>query len=452
MFKRLFLLFLLVLPLWLLAQEMPFRVKSSSRYSVSTLAGKVVVDSTSYYQLRLIQEIAYKKFGMGVDLDFLFDKNFHIKKSDWDNIGDILGKIYYIRYGEPKDEYYGHFGGFPKRSVGNGLVMHNYSNMHFYPDQRNNGILLGYNPEIPMEPKFEIFSSDIERAPVISLSGRFQPLPETSWKYTKDLELGLALFSDLNQKANSKYIARKSQIDKPAKGSADALGVVSVDYSLPVFNTDKMVFGNYAEMAHIFDHGTGFILPGIYADFNFLKVNLEYRMHGDSFIPGYFDNFYENERFNFAEIVDESDPELIDYQWQSKEQSLKESPAAYGFYGKVEGKAADRVKGMFAWQNMYGDGANKGKSLWFSLWVDTRYKRLENVAFNYSKTRVNELSLGKVAVPRAQMSGSFTLLASEKYKTYIIGKYSEKYKDKEGGINWLKDTKRSVSVGVKVAF
>lgn len=452
MFKRVLSIFLLILPFWLMAQEMPFRVKSSSRYSVSTLAGQVVVDSTSYYQLRLIQEIAYKKFGMGLDLDFLFDKDYHIKKSDWDNIGDILGKVYYIRYGEPTDTYYGHFGGFPKRSVGNGLVMHNYSNMHYYPDQRNNGILLGYNPQIPLQPRFEVFSSDTERAPLISLSGRFQPLPDTSWKYTKDLELGLAFFSDLNQKANAKYIARKAQIERPAKGSPDALSIVSLDYNLPIFNTEKVVLGNYAEVAHILDNGTGFILPGVYADFKFLKLNLEYRVHGDSFIPGYFDNFYEKERFNFVEIPDANAPDSSQIAWKSKEQSLKENPAAYGFYGKVEGNIADRVKSMFAWQNMYGEGAQNGKSLWFSLWVDTKYKRLENVAFNYSKTRVNELSLGKVAVPRAQMSGSFTILASQKYKTYLIGKYSEKYKDKEGDIKWWKDTKRSVSVGVKMAF
>ena len=50
------------------------------------------------------------------------------------------------------------------------------------------------------------------------------------------------------------------------------------------------------------------------------------------------------------------------------------------------------------------------------------------------------------------MSASFTLSLSEKRRFFLIGKYSEKYKDKEGGINWLKDTKRSVGVGVKVTF
>jgi len=140
------------------------------------------------------------------------------------------------------------------------------------------------------------------------------------------------------------------------------------------------------------------------------------------------------------------------YQLLTKEDMLPQSRAAYGFYGKVEGIIGDRLKAMVAWQNMYGDEVKNGKSLWFSLWVDTRYGHLENVSFAYSKTQVNELSLGEVAVPRAQMSGSFTISLHEKRRWFLIGKYTEKYKDKEGGINWWKDTKRSAAVGVKFTF
>jgi hypothetical protein len=430
----------------LVAQEMPFRVRSSSNYSVSSMVGRVEIDSTKYYQMRFIQEFSYKKFGMGVDLDFLFDKDFHLKEGEWDNIEDYLGKIYYIRYGDPKDQYYGHFGGFPKRSVGNGLVMHNYSNMYFYPDQRNNGLLLGANLPHKMQPEIELFSSDVIRMPVFSLAGHFHPLPEAKANMLKELKLGMAVFSDRNQKGNLKYTLGDSLYHAIDRGDPESLSVLSVDYTWPLLNTDKVVLGNYAEMAHILGNGTGFILPGIYADFNFLRVNLEYRMHGDSFTPGYFDHFYEDER---CLLVEQEDSTFV---LITKEDTLPDFRAAYGFYGKLEGLIGKRLKAMVAWQNMYGDEVTKGKSLWFSLWVDTRYKRLENVAFSYSKTRVDELGLGKVAVPRAQMSGSFTLSLHEKRRWFLIGKYSEKYKDKEGGINWWKDTKRSAAVGVKFTF
>lgn len=446
MYRKALIFVLLILPLLALAQEMPFRVKSSTNYSVSSMIGKVEVDSTRYYQLRLIQEFNYKKFGIGIDLDFLFDKHAHLKKSDWDNIDDALGKIYYISYGEVKDTYYGHIGGFPKRSVRNGLVMHNYSNMLFYPDQRNHGLLVGMNLPIKMQPEIEVFASDIQRLPIFSISGHFKPMPDSTLKYIKDLELGLALFSDRNQKGNLKFTLGDSLFHAIDRGKSDALTILSFDYSLPILNTEKLVLGNYAEVAHIIEHGTGFILPGIYVDLRFLKLNLEYRMHGDSFVPGYFDHFYEEERCTLQERPDSS-LVLI-----TKGDTLQDMRSAHGFYGKLEGTIGDRLKAMVAWQNMYGDEVSNSKSLWFSLGVDTRYKCLENVAFAYSKTRVNELGLGKVAVPRAQMSGSFTLCLHENRRWFLIGKYTEKYKDKEGGINWLKDTKRSVAVGVKFTF
>ena len=90
--------------------------------------------------------------------------------------------------------------------------------------------------------------------------------------------------------------------------------------------------------------------------------------------------------------------------------------------------------------------------MWFDIKVDTQYKRLENVKFAYSKTKVEKLRLGEIAVPRAHMSMEATMSVNEKRRLFVIGKYSEKYKDKEGGINWWRDTKRSVSVGVKYVF
>ena len=132
--------------------------------------------------------------------------------------------------------------------------------------------------------------------------------------------------------------------------------------------------------------------------------------------------------------------------------NLQDRKASYGFYGKIQATIAQRVKTMIAWQNMYGDELNDGKSLWFNLKVDTRYKRLENVSFSYSKTSVEKLGLGKIAVPKARLSAGVTMSLNEKRRWFFISKYSEKYKDKEGDIKWLKDTQRSCALGVKYTF
>lgn len=445
MFKRLIIALFLIVPLYLSAQDMPFTVKSSTRYSASTMFGKVEVDSVRYYQFRFIQEFNYKKWGLGLDLDFLFDKDYHLKESDWDHIGDAFSKIYYLRYAETGDPFHFHIGGFPKYSVGNGLVMWNYSNMTYYPDLRHNGLLIGGKIPVTFEPEIELFSSDVLKNNLISLQTRFKPLPDSTLKILDMAKIGFSVFADRNQYANLKHTLPDS-LEYLIPEDKDTAVILSIDYNQPLHRSEKAEYGIYTEVAHMVDYGTGSILPGIYADFKVVKVNLEYRTNSDQFIPAYFDNHYEEERATLLE-ADTEDPTII-----SRQDVLKNRESSYGFYGKIEGIIGDRLKAMFAWQNMYGDGIDDGKSLWFSLAVDTRYKRLEKVAFSYSKTNVEKLSLGKVAVPRANMSASATIGLDSKRRWFVIGKYSEKYKDKEGGINWWKDTKRSVAVGVKFNF
>ena len=88
---------LMLFPLLLTAQSIPFNVRTGTKFSTSTMIGKVHEDSISYNQLRVIQEFKIKKFSFGLDLDFLFNEDFQLKKSDWDSFTDYLDKIYYLR-------------------------------------------------------------------------------------------------------------------------------------------------------------------------------------------------------------------------------------------------------------------------------------------------------------------------------------------------------------------
>lgn len=448
--KRVIILVFLLIPFWLAAQDMPFSVKSSTRYSVSGMVGYEKVDSVRYLQLRLIQEYRYKKFGVGLDLDFLFDKHAHLKKSDWDELKDILGKIYYIRYGEVGDTFYFHQGGFPNRSMENGLVMLNYSNMLLYPDLRNPGLLIGGSPQWPLKPVFEAFTSNIERNQILSFSARIQPLPDSTVKNIDQTVIGFTIVTDSNQKGNLKYVMPDSLFENLNTGRYKSATIFSIDYTMPMIQKEKMTFGHYAEIAHILDYGTGFILPGIYADLEFLKVNLEYRIYGSQFVPAFFDHYYEEERA--VMVMQDVEAPYDSTYFVTKEQTLADIKSSYGWYGKVQAFIGKKVKTMMAWQDMYGKELNTGKSLWFRLWVDTQYKRLEKFAFAYSKTNVKELALGKVVVPKAEMSTSLTFSLNDKRRWFIIGKYSERYRDKEGGINWWEDTKRSAAIGVKYTF
>ncbi|MDD2229685.1 MAG: hypothetical protein PHY48_09755 [Candidatus Cloacimonetes bacterium] len=442
MFKRLLVVLLAIVPLWLAAQEMPFALKTRTRYSASGMIGKVAVDSTDYYRARFIQEYKYKKFGIGLDLDFLFDEDYHIRKTDWDKLDDIPGKIYYLRYAELNEPFYFHFGGFPNYTIGNGFVMHNYSNMYYYPEVRNLGLTIGGSPKWPLKPSFQIFSSNVEKPQIISFATRVHPIPDSTFNFVDIFDVGFGVYGDRDQKSGLKDSTDPTLYQSLNIGKKAPVAVYSLDYRLQFVNKPQAIFGTYAEMAHITGGGTGFILPGVYGDFKFMVINLEYRINGKEFYPGFFDSNYERDR-----AVADTLGKIT-----TKEESIQSMDASYGILCNISGLIGKKIRTNLGWQNLYGDKLERGKSLWFGIGVDTQYGRLEKVKFSYSKSNVESLDLGKVAVPNAAMSASVMFSWNEKRKIFIIGQYSEKYKDKEGDIKWWKDTKRSASVGVKVNF
>ncbi len=433
--------------LFLAAQDLPFAVRSRTRYGTSTTVGKVTVDSLRYYQMRIIHEFKYKKFGVGFDLDFLFDQDYNIRKRDWDQIKDIPTKIYYMRYAQIGDPYFFHLGGFPNHTIDNGLLMLNFSNMRYYPSQKNYGLLIGCNLEnIPLKPKVEFFSSDLVKSQIMALTAHATPMPDSTLKYIDQAVVGVSLVTDLNQKGNLRHVMGDSLFFATDIGKREALTALSFDIVMPISKTKNATYGVYTEAAHIFGNGTGFILPGCYANFDVIRFNLEYRLNTRRFIPGYFDHYYEQDR---AKVLSDADGNTY---IETKEDVLQRRPATYGFLGRVQAKIGNKVNTMVAWQNMYGKENFRSKSLWFRIRVDTQYGRLENFVYSYSKVNVEKLALGQIAVPTAQMALSTTFSWNEKRRFFLIAKYSEKYKDKDGEINWWRDTERSFSAGVKYVY
>lgn len=446
MIKKALVFILLVFAVALAAQDQPFAVRSSTRYGISSMFGIVELDSLTFYQMRLIQEFKYKGFSLGLDLDFLFDDEYHLLEEEWDQLKDIPSKIYYFRYGKQGEPVFFHYGGFTAYTIGNGLLMNNYTNMSYYPRLRNNGLLIGGTLPVRTQPTIELMTSDLIKNELIALNAHFSPLPDSSVNYIDDLIVGFSVIRDNNQKGNLHHTLADSLYSSMHIGKRDGLTAYSIDLEVPVTVDSNTVLGGYLEMAHIIGNGTGFILPGIFADFKFLKVNLEYRLHNRRFVPAYFDHFYEENR-SVLVYDEEGAPDIL-----TGEEALQEKPGSYGWYGKVQWIIRNRLKMVLAWQNMYGKEVDRGKSLWFTMRIDTRYKHWENMTFSYSKVNAAELSPGKVIVPAARLGFSFTISLGEKRRWFVVSKYSEKYKNKEGGINWWRDTERSFSAGVKYVY
>jgi hypothetical protein len=440
--KRALFIYLFIIPLWLIAQEIPFSVKSETKYGSSGMVGSTKVDSVKYTQIRLIQELKLWKFDIGLDMDFLLDKNHHLKKDDWDHFSDVPNKIYYLRYAKKGDPFYAHLGGFPGHTLSNGLIMLNYSNMQLYPDLRNTGLMLGENPRWPMKPNFEVFSSNVVKNQILSFATHFQPLPDSTIRYLDQTILGFSAVTDRNQYGNIKYVVPDSIYHLFNKRKKESVTVYSFDYSLPITLKNIGTFRHYAELAHITNYGSGIIFPGFYTEFKSLKVNLEFRRYGAKFVPAFFDRHYEEQRAS-----------LIGNQIFTKEEELKAIRASFGWYGKVQTNIKGKVKAMVAWQDMYGKELKTGKSFWLRFWADTQYHRLENFSLSYDKLNVEHMALNKIIVPSADISASVTFRITEK-KWFLIGSYSESYDDRNGNnkINYLKETRRSVAVGVKYIF
>lgn len=439
--KKLVLAFCILFPIWLMAQDMPFTVKNETRYGASCMVGKTEVDSIDYYQVRFIPEFKVWKLSIGLDLDFLVDKDKKLKKDDWDKLSVIPNKFYYIRYGQSGDPWFVHLGGFPNHTMSNGLIMLNYSNMLLYPEYRNTGLLVESNPNIQTKPTFEVFTSNIEKDEIMSFAAHCQPLPDSTVKILDKTVLGFQVIFDRNQYSNLKYEASDS-LYQVYKNKKEGIAMYSFDYALPVLEKGKVTFGHYAEFAHIAGYGTGIIFPGIYSQSKTLKVNLEFRTYGAEFLPAFFDHKYEEQR------AIQYDDFII-----TKEDMLKGIKRSYGWYGKIQTNIKGKIKAMVAWQDMYGKDLKTGKSFWLRFWADTQYKRLEEVSFSYSKINVEQMDLGKIVAPSSSIAAKLTFRVSKK-KWYLGGTYSESYQDKNhsGEINYMKETKRSVAVGVKYQF
>ena len=225
----------------------------------------------------------------------------------------------------------------------------------------------------------------------------------------------------------------------------DAVTIIGAGYTLPLLEKENITLGNYAEMAYIFGNGAGAILPGFYGEFyKILRLSLEYRLYGNEFTPAFFDGHYEEER------ALQPDAEVADF--VTKEDALRDCKRAEGFNGRVDAFLFKKVKLMYAWQNMLGRDLETGRSFWAKISVDTRFRRLENFSLAYNKIKTNNLGIGKFVEPNAEFKLGMTFRVHKRW--FVTGKYAEAYKDKNenGTVDWLKETKRSFSVGAKYIY
>lgn len=500
-------LIIILLPMILSAQDSDLPEQHKAGFGIGGMVGSVTFGSTTYSQIRLLPELTYWKFGLGFDIDLLIDEDGNIRKEDWDETKDLINKIYYIRYAQKGEPIYAKVGGFTDYTLGHGLIMNNYTNMLLYPDQRNIGVMAGFNLPLPLKPGGEAFTSNVLKNEILAANAHFQPLILAEIPVLSDMTLGVSAATDRNQYSKyedkdddnipdildpnpkrknylydldgdgifndsdldmdgddvldspwvNNYVADNypalldstlaglldNQID-PLKlyGMKKDVAIYSVDYELPLIQKDHFTLGHYAEYAQIKNYGSGFIFPGFYSKFLIFYANLEFRKFTENFLPGFFDNLYEDQR---SYLVADS---IL-----TKDSILDSVEDSYGWYGSLEASLFNMLVARIAYQDMYGDNLLTGKSIWARASLDPKIiPKIQEVCLCYSQTNVPYISYKKLQTPSAQIEGKVSYAISD--NVFLIGRYSERYVDLDGNnkIQGKGETLVATTVGVEFWF
>ncbi len=512
--KRYLVFVLFLLPLILCAQMMADDASDSgeSGFGMGGMVGSVMVGDQTYSQIRLMPEITFWKFGLGLDIDILIDSEGNIRKEDWDEAEDIVNKILYFRFAQRRDPFYFKVGSIPDYTLANGLIFNGYSNMLHYPLHRNIGAYVGFNTPLSGFG-MEVYTHNVQKNEILAGRVFAKPLEYLSLPLLSNLKLGFNMGIDRDQYARFEDkdkdgvpdiyasiwldtdgdgfldsmdadINGNNLIDHPSINPytevlypgigaiADSAGweldmdviqnqvipmekdkeisIYSVDYSLPLIDYDYFALWNYGEIAMIKDYGSGFIFPGFGSKFLIFDANLEFRHFGDEFIPGFFDQLYDEQRA-FA-VQSMNGPQRV-YSVVTKDEILKNVKSSLGWYGRIRASLFNMAFLSVAYQDMYGEDIITGKSIWGSVGVDPKIiPKLKEATVSYSQTNVKYISINQLRSPSAQISGRLAYGLSD--NAWLVGKYSERYVDLDGNgkIKGSEETVTSMSFGVEFKF
>ncbi len=490
--KYLLIFTLIAMSFMLFAEE---EKENDKNYGMGLGVGSVMINGNSYTRLRLMPEISFWKIGIGLDADILIDEDGNLREEDWDEGEDWLNKIYYIRYGQRGDSFYGRFGGFKSFTMGKGLVMSGYSNMLRYPEHRQLGLQLGGKLPI-MNITMEGFTSNIQENDIMAGRLTIQPLTKMSLPILSNITFGGTFATDQNQMNglldtdgdnypdyyddfpdnDSKWNQVDEDMDYYKGIYTDLIGdttgfaqwfedyhgfeakrnpsfddlpekdvtVFGLDYDLPLLEGDLFKLSHYGEFAAIQDYGTGIIFPGFYSKFLIFDMNLEFRMYQDEFTPAFFDELYEANR-----AIPESALDTVFV----KSDYLKYRKEATGWYGKVRADLFEVLYFTVDYEDMH-----------------SKDSALDNQTFSagleLNKTFIPKLSTASIKY--IQRNEDKVLQDFKTVNTYIIGtvaynisdnvdfvwQYKERYEDKDsnGEINGKEETITTTAMGVEIRF
>jgi len=284
----------------------PRAPKPSGNLNLNGTVGAVALtdpetgETKVYYEFSMYPELTLGKLGIGLDLVVHFDENNQIKKDEWDEASDIYSKIDYIRWGiKRQDPFYILFGRFRKPvTIGHGFIVNNYTNMAQYPNIRKIGM------DMLLDARkwgLEAMVGDLRWREILAGRLFIRPLTGTGIPLFKNLKIAGSCGIDIDPDSNSET-------------KDDSVAVIGADVELPIFTYrlfSLTTFADWAKMqlgstytakgssySNITDGGEGRTV-GLSGKILFLNFRGEYRRIESNFIPGYFDGFYDIDRWRY---------------------------------------------------------------------------------------------------------------------------------------------------------
>ena len=265
--------------------------------------GVSVIDDQTYFTINLRPELAFGKFGVGLNINLLYNtQTGHIRSKDWDTGYDYFRLIRYLRYGHKWDPVYARIGTLDAARLGHGFIMNYYTNEANY-DERKIG--LAFDLDFGRFG-FETVTSNLGRAEIIGARVYYRPLRGVvPVPIIKNIAFGATYVQDFDPDSWS--------------GTDDGVGGYGLDVELPLIKTsifNSMIYYDWAQLAgysstegesRTFGQGRAF---GIMASLGNLlglidiSAKLERRWLGEEFMPSFFDPFYEIYRFQIQDGVE----------------------------------------------------------------------------------------------------------------------------------------------------
>lgn len=254
--------------------------------------GTIVYNNNTYQTLSLKPDLAFGKFGIGLDIFIMFDQNFNIVPDNWDSFADWMNKILYIRYGLKGEALYAQIGMFKNVTLGHGLIMYNYTNMLYFPEIRKLGFELDLDGTLFNFPYlgFESFIDNLLDPDIFAFRLYARPLIFLEVPIISALKIGVSYAFDtdpMETKVDDMNLADNAN-------STSSVNIFGMDFELPLLQKDAAYIYFYGDWASIAGKGNGSEIGINSYLLKLFFIGLSVNFYGDKFTGQYFDILYEN--------------------------------------------------------------------------------------------------------------------------------------------------------------